>query len=60
MVDSKPRVDPKPMVDPIPKMDPIPLGDPNPVHAIPILKRTIAFDAGLKRPFPLVRLLKCS
>ncbi len=40
-------MDPIPMVDPIPMLDPIPMVDPNPMSAIPIVHRTIAFDAGL-------------
>ncbi len=35
------------MVDPMPMVDPIPMVDRNPLSAIPIVHRTIAFDASL-------------
>ncbi len=40
-------VDPIPMVDTIPIVAPIPIVDPMPHGSIPIVHRTIAFDAGL-------------
>ncbi len=47
MVGLVPIVNPIPTVDPIPMVDPIPKVDPNLTSAIPIVHKTIAYDASL-------------